>query len=56
MLHVLESLGHFLTIFFQVTEEKDPPPTTLQAMLNAYMQEEQLTGNNQWRLVHSVSS
>ena len=42
----------FLTVFFQGTEKKDH----LQDMLDTYVQEEQLTGNNQWRLVHSVTS
>jgi hypothetical protein len=32
------------------------PPTTLQAMLDAYVEEEQLTGANQWRLVISALS
>ena len=32
------------------------PPTTLQAMLDAYVEEEQLTGANQWRLVVSALS
>ena len=32
------------------------PPTTLQAMLDAYVEEEQLTGTNQWRLVVSALS
>ena len=36
--------------------DEPTPPTTLQAMLDAYVEEEQLTGANQWRLVVSALS
>ena len=29
--------------------EEATPPTTLEALLQAYVEEEQLTGTNQWR-------
>ena len=29
--------------------EEVAPPTTLEALLQAYVEEEQLTGTNQWR-------
>ena len=32
----------------------DEPPTTLENLLQAYVEEEQLTGSNQWRLVDFV--
>ncbi len=53
VLHVLESHVFFLTIFFQGTANEGCPPTSLQDMLDAYMEEEQLT-SDQWRSV-SVS-
>jgi len=30
----------------------DEPPTSLENMLQAYIEEERLTGANQWRSVH----
>ncbi len=44
---------------YRVYQQHGPaatPPTTLQAMLDAYVEEEQLTGANQWRLVVSALS
>jgi hypothetical protein len=34
----------------------DEPPTTLEAMLQAFVEEEQLTGTNQWRSVFNALS